>query len=535
MKVKLFENVELELFDDSFIIHYIDGLNIKKTLLSLTNFSNKETVLLKTKKLCFSLLKSVFSETSLSKKSVYDLFLLSQEEKSLFLSLVKQHIEKQANLNDISLEKQEINIFEETDNLKPLQKFFFNQDKDVFNVQNKLDLFSFKNWIYSKETLNSPSSLQKIIPFKFVKKADFNLFKNLNSDIINMLISFNDYYTKDNHISPIYNKLSIFIELLSYCKNHTPFFDIENKNKDILKHYLFVLYYLLDYINPFLKEIEFKDYQKHVFPMLKSCFLITTKELTFLFEDKYHNNEEEIKKEIPIILSHFSLFSTFSHLSLLFKKFDCETSFKKINNLSLITSFSSLSKKLQVLSNEILLIKKELYFFKDGIFYNYHINDKPFVIDNFIFYPLIEEIDFYNESDFMNNCMKSKFNYYNTKFSFLNNINLYFHVIELPKNQVESIIYQNDDLLSLKHSKRKGFTHFSLNISASLKADEVKRLSLIFLDKTSNYQFFNLLDLKKYSFFPSFKCTEIKRKNNVIVDDIKRDEIFSLLQKFMNF
>lgn len=399
-------------------IRYKDGLGAYHDIYNLTDTDRRVGLLIKNKK--------AFSENS----KLNDFFKTNNIEKITDLFALRD-ISGLSEFFPENKSQNKKNVFDDYPNLSVLSQFFTTE-------QISLDLFGHHNWVLKNGKVEDH---QKHIPFLFSKKADFNVFKQLHENVLKELIFQNLLIGRNN--PKIENKISLFVEILSYLKPV-----LNEKIADDLT--VSLLFHFFDD-----KSLQGNYALKEEF---KYLFKIFAEDLL-----ESYQNTEDFKQMIKIKINTNKQIFAFLVYVLQNPNRVSEDVAKSLSNLKQMTyrkildnfySEKNRKEKKSIASISYGIDKRVLNIGK-----KFHVSEKPFKLGCFILFPLLSKTDFEQESSYMGNCVASHYQNYEDSYN-SEKINLYFHMVETDEEIEESKschIYKG--------------THYSLHLLVS-KDDE---------------------------------------------------------------
>ena len=309
-------------------------------------------------------------------------------------------------------------------------------------------LFSPKNWLLNNKK-NNP-----LLPFYFEKKEHFNYFKMLDKEIVNYLVSNNRTMNKDGHQL---DAVPLFISLMSYLPNQELIQKYHNEQTLQLQQCqintnltITSICHLYDvFLSLFLNTGKSSDFDYDLFIQLFDkrnklntlFYLFLSDFLSTIENDALYQERKELdfdliqyKKEIyqKILLVCYDANLTKDKLG----QHDCITFFKNIESKKNSNIQSLLKCVLDY--EEYLNYRLNIAFIEHCAAKNTNENtiglifDKPFLFQKHIFVPLSNSYDFYMESEFMKNCVKSKESHsYIYVYVKDYNLSLFFHIVDI--------------------------------------------------------------------------------------------------------
>ena len=335
-------------------------------------------------------------------------------------------------------------VFSEYPNLAIFQNSLSN---DCLNHYQSA-LFSPKNWLVNNKDKNP------LLPFYFEKKEHFNYFKILDKEIVDYLVSNNRTMNKDGHQL---DSVPLFISLMSYLPNQELIQKYHNEQTLHLQQgqintnlAIASICHLYDvFLSLFLNTGKLSDFDYDLFIQLFDkrnklntlFYLFLSDFLSTIENDALYQERKgldfdliQYKKEIyqKILLVCYDANLTKDRLG----QHDCFTFFKNIESKKNSNIQSLLKCVLDY--EEYLNYRLNIAFIEHCAAKNTNektiglIFDKPFLFQKHIFVPLSNSYDFYMESEFMKNCVKSKESHsYIYGYVKDYNLSLFFHIVDI--------------------------------------------------------------------------------------------------------
>lgn len=405
------------------------------------------------------------------------------------------------NLNKI--EKQ-FNAFDEYPNLLPLLPFV--QPTQV----EQYDLFSFQTWKRQQDLTQISGSK---MPFTFVQKAHFNVFKQLPSELVSFCLK-NQHIIrfKENHFEIA--QIPLLCEIIVYLKQKYPEFS-QLAHGAVNHKQIVACQALYSILGDLLDKMAVRKLNKQQFDFFfaQSRFL----NLFVLFYQHIKTQNEEQ------LLQGMDLYFAINHtLMQIYDEIFWEQWLNTSNDLEDITNMPFLFINQPLLLNlsniktfHSLLEKhmkcKKLYQLWNHNLINNHIvngnrgschpdmftlhieaqntgNQSAFLINDLLFYPLKGDMDYLIEGDFMGNCIgkREKCHDLTDLIQFdtsdcVYHTKLYFHVVRLSDEEKADWMNNQNKNYNIKHihgMQHSGFsirvkTHISFALAQSMSTQQL--------------------------------------------------------------
>ena len=411
----------------------------------------------------------------------------------------------------------EINVFSDYPNLYSLKSIFHQDDITM-------DLFSFKNWCIQNNDINK----DYVAPFLFLKKEEFNCFKQLDKNIVDIFLLSNKYFKHDNiNLMKSNSLISIYAFIFVFLK------PIENKanfNNSIGFFYKKFIYETLselfstNILNIYQSNEELDNFKYR----LKHLFRLFALDFTYLYENNHFCNIEDNKENLinkDLLKSRMELYKKLLSFYLkykndydFFKNIDKQNKFEKLMKIYL----DFLKRE-----HEISSYRRKFFLGEDNINEStlyVEINNNPsIVMDNYIFTPVLNEYQFESEGAYMGNCIKGRYD--NCKVKSLttsNTISLVFHIVKM--NPLEHNSFKDYEQMDLETVREIKSNKYDKVISLELKVKFETKFDLY------NIFYLTYFDFKELNF--NIKIKEIQNRFHKTTD---KEDVNFVENKFIPF